>query len=247
VRAFIALFITTFALFSGRSAIAAEEPPRHDETRKDWHGAIGAGTDFPLSVGLRGQIDAPTRLRLSSSIGIAPRAYLGAINGVVVATGAVDPRAADLVTASVDRSLVWRTHLGYRPFERAGFTIEAGYGHVSFGGQAPASDVYAAGTGQTAPPEMIAGVKSFNVDTTLHMLDLEVGWDFAVVERLLLRASIGGAFTIASSTTIDPTTTPSLAGVVAPYTNAAASQLDHAYRSYGFTPVLGLSGSFLVF
>jgi hypothetical protein len=247
VRAPLLAAVVVIGLFSCAAALAEEKPPRHDEATRAWHGAIGAGTDFPIAVDLRGQLETPIRVRLSSSVGFMPGAYAGAINGFIRSTGAYDQATSDVVSSSFDTSFVFRAHAGFRPFPKEGFYFEAGYGRVAFGGDAHARDVVAAGTGRNLPPSAFGTLDAFHVSSTLHMLDVEVGWEFLTAKRLLLRGSLGGAFTFAATTTIERDTPGGTPPIVQPYVAEARTRLDQAYTSYGFTPVVGISGSFLVF
>jgi len=212
-----------------------------------WHVAAGAGTDFPLALGARADVEAPFRLRASTSIGVLPGPYVDAINGFVVAIGGYDQSTADLVKAALSASLVWRTHLGYRPFEHLGLYGEAGYGLVALGGSASASEVVAAATGREVPPGEATGSRAFDITSTLHMVDVELGWELALHERLRLRTAIGGAFTVASSTRIEPTYTPRSPRAVSELARAGEAYLDDTYTSYVMSPVASVSLSYVFF
>lgn len=72
------------------------------------------------------------------------------------------------------------------------------------------------------------------------MLDVEVGWDFDLTEHLVLRPSIGGAFTFASSTSIEPAYTPRAPRAVEAFARAGEAYLDDTYTTYVMTPTLGV-------
>jgi hypothetical protein len=91
-----------------------------------WSLALGAGTDFPLAVGVRLDAEGPYRLRLSTSLGLVPGPYVDAINASVVALGGYDNATAGLLKQTLSSSLIWRTHVGWRAWH--GFYLEAGYG-----------------------------------------------------------------------------------------------------------------------
>lgn len=210
---------------------SADEGPR-------WTGAAAIGTEFPMSVGVRGQIETPFRLRLSTTLGIMPGPYVDAINGFLVGISAYDRATADLVSQALSSSLMWRTHVGYRPFRAHGFTVEGGYGLVTLGGGASAATLITAVTGQPAPEQ--ADSKTYSVASTLHMLDLEVGWEWVVMKHLFLRAAVGGAFTVGSSTTIAPDFQPRSARATEAFTKVGEAYLDDTYRTYVFTPVVSV-------
>ncbi len=203
-----------------------------------WRYALAAGTEFPLSVALRGQVEAPFRLRLSSAVGVLPGPYVSAINGILVGLGAYDQATADLIRDALGSSLIWRTHLGYRPFGRHGFTFEVGYGLVALGGGASASTLVSAATGASSPEP--GADKNVRVSSALHMLDVELGWEWVVFEHLFVRAAAGGAFTVAASSSVTPDYAPRAPRVTEAFGASSAAYLDETYTTYVFTPVLSL-------
>lgn len=191
-----------------------------------------------MSVALRGQVEAPFRLRLSSAVGVLPGPYVSAINGILVGVGAYNQATADLIRDALGSSLIWRTHLGYRPFVRHGFTFEAGYGLVALGGGASASTIVSAATGASSPE---AGTdKNFKVSSALHMVDVELGWEWVLLEHLFVRAAAGGAFTLAASSSVTPDYTPRAPRVTEAFGASSAAYLDETYTTYVFTPVVSL-------
>jgi hypothetical protein len=82
--------------------------------------AVGAGTDFPIAVGARLEIEARSRLRISTSVGILPGMYVDAISAEVVARGGYGEETGDLVKRSLERAIVWRAHVGARVAALAG-------------------------------------------------------------------------------------------------------------------------------
>lgn len=191
-----------------------------------------------MSIGVRGQVEAPFRLRLSTTLGVMPGPYVGAINGFLVGVGAYNQATADLIREALATSLMWRTHLGYRPFRAHGLTVEAGYGLVALGGGASAAELITAMTGQAVPDQ--ADAKNFKIGSALHMLDVELGWEWVLFRHLFVRAAVGGAFTLGSSTTITPDFQPRAPRAIAIFTRAGESYLDDTYRSYVFTPVVSM-------
>jgi hypothetical protein len=224
--------ITTLFTPSGASADDAK-PAR-------WHLVAGAGTDAPLSVGAHARVEAPSRLRLSTSVGILPGPYVDGINAFVVAVGGYSDATADLVRSALTSSLVWRTHLGFRPVESLGLYGELGYGLVSLGGSATGSEIISGVTGRALPSSEPASSQPFDVTSTLHMLDVEVGYDLPVTEVLEVRLAVGGAFTLASSTRIAPGYAPRTPQLVKGFTDYGESYLDDVYTSYVFAPVVSV-------
>lgn len=207
----------------------------------EWHFAGDVQTDFPVDVAFRMQLEMPFRVRLATSIGVMPGPYVDAINTFLVGVNAYDADTAALVKTALDASLVWRTHAGYRPLRDHGLYLEAGYGLVTLGGGASAAELVAGVTGRTLPPSQ--GKLNFNVRSTLHMADVEIGWEWTIVKYLHVRAAAGGAFTFAAQTVVKNDS--DLSGrAMESFEEGSASYLDSLYRSYVFTPVvtLGVGG-----
>jgi hypothetical protein len=235
--------LAVFALLHAPAALGrgdATPTPAAPPPTSPWHLAIGAGTDFPISVGGRLELEA-SRLRLSSSLGILPGPYVDVINETVVAFGGYDEATADVVKEALSSSLIWRTHLGVRVWR--GLYVEAGYGLVTLGGDAAGAELFGAVTGQPVPPG--TGDRPFDIRSTLHMADVEIGYDFAVSQALRLRVAIGGAFTFAASTRITPES--EAPAQVESFAREAEAYLDDIYTSYVFTPVLSVSAAYRLF
>jgi hypothetical protein len=214
---------------------------------RGWHLEAGVGTDFPVQVGARVGAEMPGRVRLSTSLGILPGPYVDAINGIVVATGAYGRDEADLVSNTLSTSLVWRTHVGWRPIASAGFYVDAGYGLVALGGGGTAAEIIAGLTDRDVPPG--AGQLPISAKSTLHMLDVEVGWRFPIGPHFAAWTALGGAFTLGSSTRLTPDATndPRIDQAARAIADAGARRLDDIYTSYVFTPVLSLGVAYVFF
>jgi hypothetical protein len=206
-----------------------------------WKLSVEAGTDFPVSVGARVGAELPYRLRLSTSLGWLPRPYLRAINNVMVKAGAYERSAADLIESGLQSSLVWRTHVGWRPFAGAGFYVDAGYGLLALGGQTSPGEVLVALVGIDVPFEVEDLSGEYSVDSLLHMVDVELGWQWEVRERWTVRAAVGGAFTFKSAATVEPEFEPSVPLITNTFTSLAEGELNRVYQRYVRLPVLSLS------
>lgn len=237
-----------FALcFWPRAARADEASGAGGRARGDWHLEAGVGTDFPVQLGARVGLEMPGRVRVSTSFGVLPGPYVDAINGVLVGLDAYSREEADLVTSTLSSSLVWRTHVGWRPFADAGFYADLGYGLVTLGGGATASELIAGLTKRDLPPG--AGGINITADSTLHMLDVELGWRFPIGPSFAAWTALGGAFTLASSTSLTPDETgrPLIDAEARKIADAGAKRLDDIYTSYVFTPVLSLGVAYVFF
>lgn len=206
-----------------------------------WRLSLEANTDFPLSVGGRLAAEIPGRLRLSTSLGYLPPLYLRSINALAEEVGAYDENISTLIDRWLSRSLVWRTHLGWRPFAGAGFYVEGGYGLVVLGGGVSAEEVLLSLTGISPPVGETVLERSYDVRTTLHMASVELGWQWQLAERWLVRTGVGGVFTLGSNTRVDPQFEPAVPAVTNLFTRLAEDYLDDTYRSYVHLPLVSFS------
>lgn len=207
-----------------------------------WRLTLSAGTDFPIALSARADVEGPYRLRASTSLGVMPGAYVDAINALATSAGWYTQSEADLIRIALQTSLVWRTHVGWRPFARHGFNVMAGYGLVALGGGASAQQLIAGITGQMPPGNnATAASATYAVSSTLHMIDVELGWEWRLLgEHLVVQAALGFAGTLASHTTITPQYTPRYPQATATFANYGAAYLDDTLQSYVFTPTLSV-------
>lgn len=217
---------------------AAPQVARADD---GWKVAVTAGTNVPIDVGVRVQLETPQRVRLSLSAGILPGAYVDAINVFLVGIEAYPQETADLVRSSLEQSLVVRAHAGVRPWRCRGFYAEMGYGLVGLGGGSTGAEIIEAATGEPVPSSDDGTTREFDVRSRLHLLDLELGWEWTVVRRLRLRAALGGAFTLASSTAIEPEYQPAVPRLTEQFTTASEQYLDDIFTTYVHTPVVTIA------
>lgn len=237
------------------AALAAASSPRGaraqeagaDGGARDWHLEAGVATDFPVQLGARVGVEGPGRVRLSTSLGFLPSPYVHAINGVLTGLDAYGDAEADLIANTLSSSLVWRTHVGWRPLEGQGLYVDAGYGLVTLGGGASAAEVVAGLTGRDVPAG--AGRIDITARSSLHMLDAEVGWRFPVGPSFVAWGALGGAFTLASSASLRPEATGN-ARVDAAVRQIAVdgeNRLNDIYTSYVFTPVITVGAAYVFF
>jgi hypothetical protein len=91
-----------------------------------------------------------------------------------------------------------------RPFESLGFYTHVGYALVTLGGGSTAEDLVRALTGveDDAGGAGSDDSRAIEAQATLHMVDLELGWDIALDEHWTLRAALGWSYTFNSKTTL---------------------------------------------
>lgn len=200
-------------------------------------------TDVAIQAGVRGTVEGPLRLRYSLGVGVLPAPYLDVINAICTGFGWYDDATANLIASALQNSVVIRNHLGWRPFPKHGFQFEAGYGLVTLGGGVSGSDVIAAATGEDLP-ESLDDTLSFTVAATLHMFDVTVGWEWLLWKRIVVRADLGGAFTLASNTDVEQDF-DELGPLAQPRVDEfevwAEDYLNTTFTSYVHTPTVGLA------
>lgn len=215
-------------------AIARADPPVHLQT--------SIGTDVPVAVSLRGDIEFPGRLRLMASGGVMPGAYLSAFNGIITAAGGGNSQGTNgLLGAQLDHGTAWRVQAGWRPFPGAGFLLMGGYGRIDVSGSANARDVITAVTGTAPPASVPEATGVYDVASTLHTVTAELGWEFLFFnDHLALQTAVGFVGTIDSRTTITPRFASTTPGAAAART-AAQNYVDGVLQSYAFLPTFSLS------
>ncbi|TNE44546.1 MAG: hypothetical protein EP343_30155 [Deltaproteobacteria bacterium] len=205
-----------------------------------WNLSIEARTDVPILIGGHIALEMPYGFRISTTLGVLPPFYVDMVNAIVVASGGYNQETADLIKRSLSSALVWRLHVGWRPSPYAGFYIEVGYGLVTLGGQAASEDIIRSAI-PSLPVGFNTGRANWDVASSLHMIDAELGWRWSLLNNhMTIRISLGFAGTLGSNTTAKPDapfgfTNPDI------YGRAIARYLDQTYRSYIFSPTLGFA------
>jgi hypothetical protein len=206
------------------------------------HGRVEVESDAPLAVGGRVSIEAPARLRFSTSLGVTPRPYADAI-GAVLSSMNVGP-ASTLVPVLLRDGVLWRTHVGWRPLAKAGWYIDAGYSLFSIGGEFHSGDVL---TPEQARLVQAKPTDALHVHSVLHMADIESGWEWLIANRVYVRTAIGAAFTFAASTRIDTALAPPLSNYSHEIGTRGVQTLNSLYVTRAFTPVLSVGLGYAFF
>ncbi len=136
--------------------------------------------------------------------------------------------------------MVWRLHAGWRPFRSLGLYVEVGYGIAAMGGGINGEGIVALATGISPPSMEPTRTRAYDIASTLHMIDAEVGWRFILWKNLSLRVALGFAGTFVASTSVDPTFPVVLPQVVHTFTKPAEDYLNDIYTSYVFFPTLSV-------
>ncbi|MCG8424339.1 MAG: hypothetical protein MJE77_41130 [Proteobacteria bacterium] len=173
-----------------------------------------------------------------------PSPYVDLINAVSTEFEFYDQSTADLISDALERSLVWTVRAGWRPFSRRGLYVDAGYSTINLGGRATSDDVLSAYlSGQRLPTiPALASDMPYDIDATLQMARVEAGW-VVWLSDLYLRIAVGGAFTMASNTVIDPGQSGSAQVDSSRQTIAtkAGQYLDDTFTTYVHTGTLTLT------
>ncbi len=201
-------------------------------------------TELPLHVGAGVGVEGPHRLFVASSVGWMPPAYLGATNDLLVALfddSGYTRETADLVESSLKNALVWRIGAGWQPFRSTGFYFAVGYTLAALGGDVSGPAVLEAVTGKQLPVDSGESSRGFDVSSSLHMVDCQLGWKWYLGDHWMLRAALGGAFTVGSSTSVASRFHPpgkKAQDGVAGLEREAEAYLDDTYTTYVHTAVV---------
>lgn len=205
---------------------------------------MGAGTDVPAYIGARAALELPPRLRIATGIGILPAPYVELINSVATQFEGYTEETAQLVEDTLQSSLVWRLHAGYRPFADNGFYFDGGYTLVTLGGTTSAEAVIAALFGQggtvvegTDPSE----AHDYDISSTLHLVGFELGYLFELSEHVVLRTALGGIFTVAATTTVERQFEARRPTAADRFEEGVEEYLNDIYTSYVHSPIASVS------
>ncbi len=147
-------------------------------------------TEVPIQVGAKLIVEGPRRIRAGTSVGWMPGAYVDMINGLMVATDVYTEETADLIDVALNNSLLWRTHVGWRPVEDLGSYVEVSYTLMGLGGGVSGEDALTSGA--DLPPPVASDTEAeFNLDSATHMMGVEAGYVWEWDSGITLRAGMG--------------------------------------------------------
>ena len=217
------------------AAVARPRPIAAPLERDAWQLGIDVGADIPLDALNAGFVlQAPSGVRLSSSVGFLTDVFLGRMD-------APDGGRAGtvLMHAALHDAIVWRTHLGIKPWRTHGFYASAGYTLCSFGGAVTTGDAMSALLDRMLPVDL-GSIALVRMSSTLHALDLEAGWEWSLARRFKFRTAISASKIIASSTrlqiedrTLSILPLPSIDALIAPMERAGEARIDAMYKDTG--------------
>lgn len=203
------------------------------------HLDLEVGTELPLSLGASMVMTYPNGLRLSTGLGYLPNTYVEVINEVVQSFPySYDDATGDLIEETLKDSLIWRLHAGWQ--STSGVYVETGYRLTALGG-GTSSEALLAGITDWEMTGEFNGSSGYNVSSTLHMVDIEIGWSTIIDDRWTFRTALGAAATVAASTAVSAQTTPTGRArqrFVREFESFSEHYLVDTYTEYVFTPVI---------
>jgi hypothetical protein len=210
-------------------ALALAAPAHARPPSPPWSTDLELTSELPLGAGLRLGVEAPGRVRLGLTAGLIPAPYVGLINGAVVALGGYDEQVARLVELALDDSLIVRADLGWRPWAERGFYFAFAWRYVTFGGEVEGALI--ADLIQVNTPGQSRDY-AYRVDTTLHMAELELGWQWTLPWDTILRAGLGFSAAFSSDALVDAIR------VIDDYEDTATDRLNQIFDSYAWAPLI---------
>lgn len=217
---------------------------------RGWHLDLEAATNMPIDMGGRLTLEVPGGFQLGTSLGSMPFFFTDAINAVAVGAKLYDQSTALILKTSLQNSLSWRLHLSWRPHPKSGFYMGMSYGLLVLNGKLAGTSI--ADAVDTGSLSTLVRSLSFNINSTLHMLSGEIGYQFHFFRDLMsLRLAVGFTGTIAASTKIQSavssSTSAQIRTAVQNASNTAAASFDTMYKSYVLSPVVTIATGFRFF
>lgn len=210
-----------------------------ERERREWLLSVEAVTNAPVDLGARVTAEAPFGLRASTGFGIMPGAYLGLINSALSELGAYDDRTAGIVDGTFERGTVWRSQVGFRPFAGSGLYVDGGYALVRMSGSVTGADV-----APWASDLVIDGMEvrdaAYQVDTTVHMWVIEVGYSARFVDHMVLGVGIGVVGTLSANSAAVANFEQGRSAGGNLLSRSATRTIDDTLETYGYVPTLTL-------
>lgn len=192
---------------------------------------LEAVTDVPLDVAARVWIELPLRIRLSASVGWMPGLYAGGYDAIAKAVKGYNDETGQLVQTGIKDSMVGRAHAGWHPWGKHGLYIDAGYSFATFGkGLSLTTTLENAFKGQPPPTDPNSGM-GYDTSAVVHMVDLEVGWQWKVVMGFTIRLAAGLSWAVATTTSLRPAFDPKDPTATETYSTSVSKYLEGTYTN----------------
>ena len=202
-----------------------------------------AGSDFPLMIGAGATYTLPKRVRLDGAAGVLPGPYWDAVNSALVSFEVYSEETAELIDILLTGALVLRLEAGWQPWEHRGFFFTAGYQHLGLAGGSTNIALYTDGLTAALYESASAMFGDLEVVVVPSMITGRTGWEWHVRENVLLRVTLGFAYTVHSRSevrTTDPPTNPIASTLGETLSGEAEAYLDDIFVSWVHTPMIGL-------
>lgn len=205
------------------SRAAATNPSYRERT---WL-SLEAVAHAPVDVGFQVGYEAPFGLRVFGGFGWVPSPFINALTDVA-ASAIGDSRAQAVLKNGSYSGTAWRIQAGFKPFEKLGLYIDAGYSRLSVDGALEIAD-----SGVRELKSFEGGYEAeVGIDTWL----IELGYQTRIARRFVLGSGVGVMRTVRSTTTVSATDgAPS-----SPAVDEVTQDIDDAIEQHGFIPTLTL-------
>lgn len=215
--------------------------PAARSTASDARGTVEVVSDLPLHAGAAFWFGLPSGWIAGTSLGQMPRAYVDLINTASIQLGGMDSETAEVVEHALAESLVWRARTGWQRAGAEAFYAVLGYSLITLGGGAKGESLLRLATEN--PNDEFTEALSYDLASTLHLVDIEVGWTWTFDETYTLRVGAGFIATVTSHTTVTPSLAPSgdAGERLKAFTDAVAARLDATYQASVFSPTFSLA------
>jgi hypothetical protein len=198
---------------------------------------LALGTVIPMDIGGRVTLEGPARLHLSLGLGLMPEAYVDIINDTAENLNLYDDEKSRLIEDALYKSTTFRAALGWTPLADWGFYFAAGYAFQGLGGRSSPGEVVRAAT-EIDPP--ITGLVDLDVKANLHILTVDLGYKWFFYDHLFLQGALGGEFTLAADTSIEPEFGLRNVGLIDRFAQRAEDKLSDILTSNLHHPTLTL-------
>jgi len=252
-KTFASITIAGVALLLGASSGKADvhlypKDADHEmrEAQTQWHLALEAGLSMPLSAGAWLTVTSPFGLRIQTGFGGMPGVFIEVVNGVGRGLGLLKERTAELIETSVAGGFSWNLEVGGHPMADEGLYLVAGYGLLGLSGGFDSASLYDMGAGElsadaaSGPENNVA----YGVESLVHMVRIEVGWEFVIQQSLVIKLGVGAAFTVAAQTRASAHTQEDPSSGMA---TEAEVFLQDVYTRYVHTPTINLAVGYRFF
>ncbi len=221
-------------LLAATSAIAADG---------DHHLDAAILTDFPVMVGANVTYEAPSRLRGELNGGVIPGPYVDTINWAMTTFDVYSENVANLIDLALRNTLVLRPEIGFRPLPNRGLTVALGYQYLFLGGDTADVQYFTENIEGDLAAFAQDATGDLEVQISNHMIHGEVGYEWLVKERLVLRSTLGFAYTVRANTTVTPTREADNAAeqeLIDEVAILGEDYLDYVFEEWVHLPMVGV-------